>query len=33
MGMFLNMADILEDRQIGDWKLEKFTLTVITLLQ
>lgn len=26
MGMFLNMADILEDRQIGDWKLEKFTI-------
>lgn len=26
MGMFLNMADLLEDRQVGDWKLEKFTI-------
>lgn len=26
MGMFLNMADLLEDRQVGDWKLERFTV-------
>ncbi len=26
MGMYLEMADLLEDRQIGDWKLEKFTI-------
>lgn len=26
MGMYLEMADLLEDRQIGDWKIEKFTI-------
>lgn len=26
MRMFLNMVDLLEDRQVGDWKLEKFTI-------
>lgn len=26
MGMYFEMADLLEDRQIGDWKLEKFTI-------
>lgn len=26
MGMFLNMAKLLEERQIGDWKLEHFTV-------
>lgn len=26
MGMYMEMADLLEDRQIGDWKLEKFTI-------
>ena len=24
--MYFEMADLLEDRQIGDWKLEKFTI-------
>lgn len=26
MGMFLDMAELLEDRQIGDWKLDRFTI-------
>lgn len=26
MGMYLEMANLLQDRQIGDWKLEKFTI-------
>ena len=26
MGIFLNMSDLLEDRQIGDWKLEHFVV-------
>lgn len=26
MGMYFEMAELLEDRQVGDWKLEKFTI-------
>lgn len=26
MGMYYKMSDLLEERQIGDWKLEKFTI-------
>lgn len=26
MGVFNNMAELLEDKQIGNWKLEKFTV-------
>lgn len=26
MGMYFNMSELLEDRQIGDWKLEKFSI-------
>ena len=26
MGMFLDMAELLEDRQIGEWELEHFVV-------